>query len=78
MNRGFVPLLLAAILLAHTDGQQTLEHESCDRTRGHQAVIQPDADAFIAGLFSFHQRGENGAGCGDIETGSKCIIYVYQ
>ncbi|XP_053375882.1 uncharacterized protein LOC123533311 isoform X2 [Mercenaria mercenaria] len=67
MREVVTPLLLAAVLLVHTDGQ-TMNRQNCAGGAGHEAVIQPDADAFIAGFFAFHEAGENGVGCGNIRT----------
>jgi hypothetical protein len=61
------PLVLAAVLLVGTNGQ-TMTRQNCN-SAGHEAVIQADADAFIAGFFAFHETNDNGVGCGEIRTG---------
>lgn len=67
MREVIIPLVLAAVLLVQTYGQ-TMNHQTCNREGGHRAIIQPEADAFIAGFFSFHLANDNGVGCGEIRT----------
>lgn len=60
-------LLATLVLLANLRQSSALREMVCSTTR-HQAIIQPDADAFIAGFFAMHNSGNNGVGCGSINT----------
>ena len=66
-------LLLLGTLLNHVIGQ-TIQAETCSRAAGHEALIQPNADALIAGFFSMHNHRDGSAfGCGDIYSGGMYI-----
>lgn len=60
-------LLATLVLLANLHQSSALREMVCSTAR-HQAIIQPDADAFIAGFFAMHNSGNNGVGCGSINT----------
>jgi len=69
-------LLTLAVVLAFADGQTSMQGQTCDQMAGHRAVIQPDADAFIAGFFSMHSAGDNGVGCGNVRSGGVYTIFI--
>ena len=69
--KGLLTLLLVGAISNHVTSQ-TMEAETCSRAAGHEAIIQPDAQAFIAGFFFMHTPAEGSAfGCGNIFTGGK-------
>ena len=68
-------LLVLGTILNHVTSQ-TIGGETCSRAKGHEAVIQPDAQAFIAGFFAMHNSREGSAfGCGDIYSGRMYIFF---
>ena len=69
--KGVLALFLIGTLLNHVTCQ-LMETKTCSRGAGHETIIQPDAQAFIAGFFTMHTTVEGSAfGCGDIYSGGK-------
>lgn len=60
-------LCVAVLVLGNICGCLAMREMVCSTT-SNQVVIQPNADAFIAGFFAMHGSGANGVGCGAIAT----------
>ena len=60
-------LCMAVIVLGNLELSSGLSEMVCSTT-SNQIIIQPDAEAFIAGFFGLHGSGANGVGCGSIST----------
>ncbi|XP_064620109.1 uncharacterized protein LOC135483289 [Lineus longissimus] len=55
--------ILCLAMLVSKVASQILSMSTCDNTKS-SVIIERNADAFIAGLFSLRNRGQNGQGCG--------------
>ena len=76
--KGLLTLFLFGIILNHVTCQ-SMEAKTCSRAAGHEAIIQPDAQAFIAGFFTMHSTVEGSSfGCGDIYSGGKLFVVKIQ
>ena len=77
--KGLLALFLIGTILNHVTCQM-MAAKTCSRGAGHEAIIQPDAQAFIAGFFTMHTTVEGSAfGCGDIYSGGElftCFVSI--
>ncbi|KAL3856569.1 hypothetical protein ACJMK2_011304 [Sinanodonta woodiana] len=66
--RILVPAFIIVLFGFGNTLSQSMRSQTCDRSF-QGAVIQPDADAFIGGLFQIHVADGTGYGCGKINSG---------